>query len=309
MKKFGKITSVILCAVMLFNVFGVTCFARDMQTPFDNSRFYEQGEYSIHYRVFPNSGEKKGNILFLHGFGLSTSSFDDMIPLFTQEGYFCVSADLPNMGYSTRETAKTEIIAREELLFNLMTSLSDEKWILAGHSLGGGVSVNIASLHPEKVEKLLLFAPQTVEAQGGYNSRLSDSPLTRFLFNLVIKLGSSSRLLMKIVMYAAMQDNAYASKYDVELIRKPLQIKNTGAGLAVMAVNAMPVDYEKVSAFNIPALIIRGDKDNIAMPDNIDRLENALVNVQTAVVEDAGHMLIYTKAAEVFRISNNFLSK
>ena len=309
MKKLVKITAVILAAVLMLTSFAFSCFAENYETPFENSSFYLEGDYSIHYRVFPNSGDKKGNIMFIHGFGLSTSSFDDMIELFTKEGYYCVSVDLPNMGYSTRENEKTRIIDRETLIYNLMTSLLDEKWILAGHSLGGGVSVNIACDHPEKIERLLLFAPQTVEQSGGYNSRLSGSALMRFLFNFVIKYGTRSRLLMKIVMYAAMQDNAYASQYDVELIRQPLQIENTGAGLAVMAANARCVDYEKVKVLDIPALIIRGDKDNIASADNIERLENALGNVNEETVSGAGHMLIYTKAAEVFGLSNNFLNK
>ena len=125
----------------------------------------------------------------------------------------------------------------------------------------------------------------------------------------MIKYGTRSKLLMKIVMYAAMQDNDYASKYDVELIRQPLQIENTGAGIAVMAANARCVDYDKVKGIDVPAIIFRGDKDNVAVKENIDKLEDSLTNVQTALIEDAGHMLIYTKAAEIFGISNNFLSK
>lgn len=67
MKKLKAAAAVLLAAVMIMAV-SVTAFAK-MQTPFDNSEFFEYGDYSVHYRVFEAKGDFRGRIMMLHGFG------------------------------------------------------------------------------------------------------------------------------------------------------------------------------------------------------------------------------------------------
>ena len=74
--------------------------------------------------------------------------------ILTADGYECVAADLPDFGYSTREAPGIQVIEREELIISLMNELApDEEWILAGHSMGGGVAVNIAASRPDSSGK------------------------------------------------------------------------------------------------------------------------------------------------------------
>ena len=67
MKKLKAAAAVLLAAVMIMAV-SVTAFAKT-QTPFDNSEFFEYGDYSVHYRVFEAKGECRGRIRRHDGVG------------------------------------------------------------------------------------------------------------------------------------------------------------------------------------------------------------------------------------------------
>ena len=88
MKKLKAAAAVLLAAVMIMAV-SVTAFAKT-QTPFDNSEFFEYGDYSVHYRVFEAKGDFRGRIMMLHGFGCSTYSWEPMAKLMSENGYECV---------------------------------------------------------------------------------------------------------------------------------------------------------------------------------------------------------------------------
>ena len=136
-----KLLAIIMSLVMVFGMFTISVSA---ETEAVTDGYYEEGEYSLHYTVVPAEGEYKGRIMFLHGFLYSGTTWNGMAEIMSAEGYDCYLLDLPNFGYSTRETADTEVIARETLVVNFMETIAPtSEWILAGHSMGGGVSLNI----------------------------------------------------------------------------------------------------------------------------------------------------------------------
>ncbi|MGN0469096.1 MAG: alpha/beta fold hydrolase, partial [Acutalibacteraceae bacterium] len=139
-----KITSLLLAIIFSFSFVSVA-FASSDYKPYEDSQYFTYGDYDIHYRVAPAKGEFKGRILMLHGFLCSTYSWRNMADELTDAGYDCVMVDLPDFGYSTRENENMEIVPREEIVEALMKSIAPaEEWIVAGHSMGGGVAINIA---------------------------------------------------------------------------------------------------------------------------------------------------------------------
>ena len=103
-----KIISIICAVAIVISSISMLAFAADTSyKPYDNSQYFEYGDYDIHYRVVPAKGECKGRIMMLHGFMCSTFAWRNMAEKMSEKGYECVLADLPNFGYSTRETAET----------------------------------------------------------------------------------------------------------------------------------------------------------------------------------------------------------
>ena len=161
MTKTKKLLAVLLSVLLLCGA--VTPAFAATETPFDNSEFFTTGDYEIHYRVFA-AAEPKGQIFMIHGFALSSYCFAALAERLQAAGYTCVIADLPDFGYSTRETEETNKLPREDIMHELMCALSDEPWYLAGHSMGGYIALALAQKYPESVKTCCCTAPPATTA-------------------------------------------------------------------------------------------------------------------------------------------------
>ena len=209
---YRRVLSIFLVFALLAGVMSVAACAVD--TPYDDSRFYTQGDYEIHYRIIEHKGDFKGRIMMLHGFMCSTYAWRNMAAGLAEKGYDCVLADLPNFGYSTREYDGINVIEREKLIIGLMKSIDPNGgWILAGHSMGGGVATNIAEEYP--VKDLLLFcpAPQSTCPEG-FEGIVTSKPM-QWIMNTFFKYGTKITPLVRIVVYAATRNLKFAMEYDV----------------------------------------------------------------------------------------------
>ena len=288
-----KAISIFLAIIMAFSC-AAFAFAADesLAKPFDNSEYFTAGEYTLHYRTYEPKTAAKNQIMLLHGFGLSTVSFEGLAKEYVSAGYKVVLVDLPNFGYSTRETAAMELRPREELVFELMQNLGG-KWIIGGHSMGGGVAANLAIAYPQAVTGLGLIAPQTNSKMPTAINLLMRSQLVGGMFNLIIRLASRSPFIIRMMLNMSFSDKEFAKTYDTNRIADPLKIKGTGAGLAIMASHATAIDTEKFGQLTIPIVIVTAANDKVAVQSNIDALVNsAPSNLTTYEFEQGGHMVM-----------------
>ena len=116
-----KIISILCVIAIAFSAFGIFAYAENEDfKPYKDSEFFEYGDYDIHYRVIPAKGEQKGRIMMLHGFLCSTFAWRNMAANLSEAGYECVLADLPNFGFSTRESDDITVVDREIIVTDLM---------------------------------------------------------------------------------------------------------------------------------------------------------------------------------------------
>lgn len=306
---FMKITALALTLALFFSFTGIFASARE-KLPFANSQFFEQGDYRIHYRVFEAEGEMKGRILFLHGFLVSTYSWERMTAEMTQAGYECVLADLPGFGYSSRENGGTRVIPREDLMVALMESIAPlDSWILAGHSMGGGVSLNIAVAHPE-LRALLLYCPAPItQFPLMLKPMVTSWPMAK-LYTLIFKITAlAPKFIARLVVGYIAQDMPFGLQYETTAVTDPLQLEGTGEGIAYMSANAAATDMDALAGLEMPVLLIQGGKDNVLQAQLIADTNAALPQAELFVIEDGGHMLNENKAAEASAITVDFLDR
>ncbi len=309
MRKLKQAIAFVLVVVMIMCTPAVAFAVEDK--PFDNSQFFDYGDYSVHYRVFKAQGEFKGRIMMLHGFGCSTYSWEPMAKQLTAAGYECVLADLPGFGYTTRETKDIELVDREVLVEELMVSIAPmNEWILAGHSMGGGVSLNIASETPE-LKALLLYCPAPIPANEfpqAVQSIMTSNCLGKFM-SLFLKYGSKVDVLMRLILLAAFIDWNFSMEYDISKVSDPLAIDNTGNSLMGMMFNARPTDFEAVSKIKMPVLLVQAQFDLILMPNMKADVGNALPDAVRYDVKKGGHMCNENRADELTEVTLDFLSE
>lgn len=302
-----KITALAAAAALVLSFAGLFASAQEA-LPFDNSQFFEQGEYSIHYRVFEAPGEEKGRILFLHGFLVSTYSWERMTAEMTQAGYDCVLADLPGFGYSSRENADTQAIPREELMVSLMQSIAPlDSWIVAGHSMGGGVALNLAVAHPE-LRAILLYCPAPNTQFPPLLKPLVTSRLMAMIYTLFFKIAAlAPKFIAGLAIGYIAQDMPFGLQYEPAAVTDPLQIEGSGEGITFMSANTTPTDLAALAGIAMPVLLIQGEKDIVLQAQMIAEVNAALPQAELFVLEGGGHMLNENKAAEAAAITIDFL--
>ncbi|MBQ5969250.1 MAG: alpha/beta hydrolase [Clostridia bacterium] len=297
-----KLLSCLLCAALLLTL-AVPAFAA---SPYPDSAYFNYKDYTLHYRVqdVPNA---RGQIMFLHGFAESTHSWENLSALMTAAGYRCVLVDLPDFGYSSRETKDTVRLPREEIIHALMTALSDEPWYLAGHSMAGYVTLAVAQTYPESVKNLLLYS--TAGNNGIFH--LLD-PLTNndhvasFLGPVIELLGRSRAFVLALMMLATM-DPQHDPADDIDAVIDPFCIRGTGAGIVYYISMLTDTDYEAVSKMP-PILYMNGDRDVICPPlERIPLRQHLPAGSVDYIVRGGGHMFIRDRAEETARVTLAFL--
>ena len=300
-----KLLAIIMSLIM---VFGMFTFAVSADNEVVTDGYYEEGEYSIHYTVVPAQGEYKGRIMFLHGFLYSGTTWNGMAEIMSAEGYDCYLLDLPNFGYSTRETADTQVIARETLVVNFMKTIAPtDEWILAGHSMGGGVSMNIAC--ENDLEALMLFCPSEISSAGNtMMASLATNSVVSKMMDIIFKTVLSSDFIVKAAVYMTTGDMTYAKSYDASLLADPLMIPGTGSGMLLSSVNAKNTDMAALAEIDTPTLLVWANSDNVIGSSMVKNISAALADKEIVNV-DGSHIVIETAPDTLAQISLEFLAK
>jgi len=278
------------------------------QSSFEERLFFSSGDYDICYRVVPAQGGQVGRVFFLHGLLSSAIVWEELAAAFSEAGYLCAMMDLPGFGYSTREAPDVTPKDREALAAELMEALAPgEAWIVAGHSMGGGVALNIAAMYPEKVSSLLLYAPGSVggSLHGSGLMRSLAEPLgavLRFLVSPAI----NGDLLPRLIFGLANADLPYAMGYDIARVTAPLKESHTVQSALHMSYRAKPVDLGAAARLDLPILVLWAQWDYILSARRTRDIKAALASAEQQTVR-GGHFFPERHAAEVFERSMAFL--
>ena len=303
MKRFSAL---LLAALLVFLCAG-TAFAADSGFPFADSQYFTCGDYSLHYRVVPAEGQMKGRVLMVHGFLCSTYAWRNMASEMASRGFECVLVDLPDFGYSTRETANTQIVPREELLVSLMRSIAPTgEWILAGHSMGGGVCVNIAVEH--QVRALMLYCPCPQDAFPTWAKGLVTSKAMKTCMDLFFAYGTRCGPVVRLAILAATNDRDFTRQYDLSGVTDPLQYDHFGAGMCEMMYTVQPTRLDDTDRIACPVLLCQADHDVILNRSMKTRMADAFPDAETYTVQGGGHQCIENRAAELADVSEYFLN-
>lgn len=90
------------------------------------------------YRSFPcKSQNKKGNIIFIHGYATNSFYHDSFIEYSTLE--------LPGHGFMEYNYDKVDISNLVSYCIQLINSFNIDSFYLIGHSMGGGIAVRVAN--------------------------------------------------------------------------------------------------------------------------------------------------------------------
>ena len=96
-------------------------------------------------------------LLLVHGIAGSSATWDDVLP-WLADGHCVVAPDLLGHGASAKPRGDYSLGAYASGIRDLLGVLGHERATVVGHSLGGGVAMQLAYQFPERCERLVLVA-------------------------------------------------------------------------------------------------------------------------------------------------------
>lgn len=131
---------------------------------------------------------ERPTVVMLHGAMYDEARFiwDQMFP-FLSRYYHLFALDIPRHGKSRPWEGNMDHTRLMDILHNTFCRLELERFSLVGLSMGGGLSIEYASLHPNRVRSMVLFEP------GG----LGDKVNLQFIIWLYSKFPGMLRLLSR----------------------------------------------------------------------------------------------------------------
>jgi pimeloyl-ACP methyl ester carboxylesterase len=116
--------------------------------------FIDRGGVAIHYEA-TGSGD---TVLFTHGFGATSAMFEGNLPAITERRR-SVTWDLRGHGASAYpyDPAEYSVPLSVSDMVAVLDEVGAERAVLAGHSLGGFLSLALYAAHPERVRALVLI--------------------------------------------------------------------------------------------------------------------------------------------------------
>jgi len=223
----------------------------------------------IYYKII---GEGKP-FLILHGWSSKSDKWEEVAKILGQKGFKVVIPDLPGFGKSDMPEIPWNLDNYVNFIEEFTKIINLEKFILAGHSFSGGISIKYTIKHSEDVEKLFLLAPACIRR---------DSFKKRFfrMFSKLFKVYSfipGYKLLRKAFYKFIVRKSDY--QY-TDGIMKETYLKIINEDLSVI--------LDKVITRTI---IIWGDKDDVVPLEQGKEINSKIPGSKLVIIPRADHKL------------------
>lgn len=244
-------------------------------------------------------------VVLIHGSGPGVSAWANWrltLPALAQE-FRVLAPDLLGFGYTRRKPSdRYDMAAWTDHLVGFLDAMELGSVSLVGNSFGGALALNLATFHPERVDRLVLMGSvgatfsltPGLDAVWGFEPSL---PAMRSLLNVFAhdrSLVDDDLALLRLD--AATRPGvheAYARMFPV-----PRQ----------QHIDAMTVDEELVRRIPVPTLIVHGRDDRVIPLTTSLRLHELIDDSQLHVFGRCGHWVQIERADEFNRLLCDFLA-
>jgi pimeloyl-ACP methyl ester carboxylesterase len=181
-----------------------------------------------------------------------------------------------------------------------------DKVVVAGNSLGGEVAWRVASLSPQRVDRLIL-----VDASG-YDFMPDDMPVGFRIARLPVISRLSDYFLPRGLVEASVQ-NVYGDPARVSsaLIDRYFELTLREGNRRALRLRMQQldagVDVARIAQLKLPTLILWGAKDRLIPPPNAQRFAHDIAGSQLTVFPELGHVPMEEDPARTSGVVRHFL--
>ncbi len=281
------LANVVLSAAMLFGLWVPDLELTALQQRYGarSQHMLEVQGLKIHYQ---DTGPQDAPVLLLlHGFGSSLQTWDAW-SLQLEQHYRVIRLDLPGFGLTgaspVQDYSEQNDVAT---LTRFVDQLGLSNFSIIGHSMGGKMAWGLAAAVPDRVQALVLMAPDGYPETKDIGTKPYEMPEIMG----VIKYCLPKFLVRKSIEQAffdpqALNDSTVNRYYD--MLRAP------GVRSAILARSNQTIYTDPVPRLqNIkaPTLLIWGEQDQMIPSSNAQNYAQVLPDSQTVVLPQLGHLL------------------
>jgi pimeloyl-ACP methyl ester carboxylesterase len=142
-------------------------------------------------------------VLLVHGITSSADAWREVVPALA-EHHTVIAPDLLGHGGSAKPRGDYSLGAYASGLRDLMAALGHPRATVVGHSMGGGIAMQLAYQFPERVERLALVSSGGLGREVGWVLRAATLPGADWVLPLLTRsgprdvLGAASHVLAKL---------------------------------------------------------------------------------------------------------------
>ncbi len=254
--------------------------------------------------------EKKGTIIFIHGFA-TDSKYHDVFIQYVIDRYDYIALQLPGAGIQEWDKKKKPTTEYMTLYcVNLIKTLNLDSFVIFGHSMGGGLAVRVANVFKKETKALICSTPM--------NSRISlFKAFNYFKFNP--KTFKKSFKLQNILYHDMMKtmnnDQEKIEKFNNDELQYQLKHRKFFVQLkkSMFSLKNLRQGRKNEMMISCPTLVIAGKYDKIIPPKS---LYKAFVKkqknkdfIRVELMNESAHIPFQEQEKEYAKEINDFLNK
>lgn len=257
--------------------------------------------YTIHGRkIWVNDTGKGFPVIFIHGYLLSSEVWDSFTRRLNPE-FRIITIDLPGHGHSEvySETHSMELMA--DIVRELLDILKIQKVFIAGHSLGGYVTLALLELYPQYLSGYCLFhshpladTPEVTEKRKKDISTVMEGKKDMMIPDNIEKMFASVNL----------------ERFGDQVMRLKKVASNIPGNGIISLLNGMikrPSRAGVMEEGRVPCLWILGKMDNYIAYGAVKEKVRLPENARIVTLENSGHLGFIEEEEYTAEVVSNFV--
>jgi pimeloyl-ACP methyl ester carboxylesterase len=253
-------------------------------------------------------------LLLVHGMGGGYQNWREVIEPLARR-YTVIAPDLPGHGTSAAGSGDYSIGALAVGLRDLLLALGHERATLVGHSLGGGIAMQLAYQFPELAERLVLVSSGGLGPEVSLVLRAAALPGSELWITATAR---TARWAGAAVGRGLAAVGLRATTDVAEVARGYASLADPGRRAAFLATlrSVINVGGQRIDASDrlylaagIPVLIVWGARDRIIPVSHCERAHEAIAGSRLEIFDGVGHIPQLEAPARFVSVLEHFLEQ
>ena len=229
-------------------------------------------------------------IVMLHGFGGWQATWERVQPALQAAGYRTIGIDAIGAGASSRSTRQNDYTteAQARNVIAVLDALGIDNAAILGHSYGGRIALQTAILAPERVNRIIGLAPESLTKERPSIAKIVTIPI----FGYALAFWSTAPSLTGVGLKAVSKRPDWVVARQHEYARS-VRVQGHLSGQICQSsapkdgIKPVPVFYKTITC---PVFLIWGDGDPVFAVSTGTTLVENMSDAHLAVIPNTGHV-------------------